>query len=60
MYAALRAARLQKNPVSAIAFMDFFSATFLWLLELLRSSFIATAKTSYTTLTLCAMLAKYV
>jgi hypothetical protein len=34
-------------------YVRFFSATFLRLLELLRNSFIATAKTSYTTRTLC-------
>jgi hypothetical protein len=32
MYAA-KAARLRKNPVGASAFVDFFSATFLRLLE---------------------------
>jgi hypothetical protein len=35
--------------------VGFFSATFLGLLELLRSSFIATPKTSYTTFTLGEM-----
>jgi hypothetical protein len=51
MYAA-KAARLRKNPVGATAFVDFFSAAFLRLLELLRNSFIATAKTSLITGTL--------
>jgi hypothetical protein len=38
--------------------MRFFSATFLRLLELLRNSFIATAKTSVTAKTLGEMWAK--
>jgi hypothetical protein len=38
--------------------VDFFSATFLGLLEPLRSSFIATPKTSYTTFTLGEIAAK--
>jgi hypothetical protein len=37
----------------------FFSTTFLGLLKLLRSFFIATAKTSYTAGTLCAMGAEF-
>jgi hypothetical protein len=40
--------------------VGFFSATFLGLLELLRSSFIATPKTSYTTVTLDEMGAEFV
>jgi hypothetical protein len=45
-----------EKPQSALhAFVGFFSATFLRLLEVLRNSFIATAKTSYTAGTLDAI-----
>jgi hypothetical protein len=45
-----------KKPQSGLCpFVRFYSATFLQLLELLRNSFIATAKTSYTPETLCAI-----
>jgi hypothetical protein len=49
----LTAARATKKPSRASPFVGFFFATFLRLLELLRNSFIATAKTSYTAETLC-------
>jgi Na+/citrate or Na+/malate symporter len=55
MYAA-KAARLRKNPVGLTPFVVFFSATFLLLLELLRNSFIATAKTSFTFARHCYLL----
>ena len=44
----LTAARLHKNVFGLTPFVHFCSATFLRLLELLRNSFIATAKTSFT------------
>ena len=53
------AAWATKKPSRATPFVGFFSATFLRLLELLRNSFIATAKTSYTAGTLCESCAKY-
>jgi hypothetical protein len=43
---------LHKTPVGLMPFVVFCVATFLWLLKLLRSFFIATPKTSYTTFTL--------
>jgi hypothetical protein len=46
---------LRKTPVGLAPFVVFYSATFLRLLELLRNSFIATAKTSYTAGTLYAI-----
>ena len=52
MLRRLSAARATKKPSRALPFVGFFSATFLRSLELLRNSFIATAKTSYTTRTL--------
>jgi hypothetical protein len=51
-FAALRRLGLRKNAVGLAPFVRFFSATFLRLLELLRNSFIATAKTSHTADTL--------
>jgi hypothetical protein len=43
---------LRKTAVGLRPLCGFLSATFLGLLELLRSSFIATPETSYTTFTL--------
>jgi hypothetical protein len=51
-------AGLHKTVFGLAPFVRFFSATFLRLLELLRNSLIATAKTSYTRGTLCAIVPK--
>jgi hypothetical protein len=51
-------ARVPKNRSRAVPFVRFFSTTFLRLLKLLRSFSIATAKTSYTTFTLCDIFAE--
>jgi hypothetical protein len=51
MYAA-KAARLRKTVFGLKPSAPFCFATFLLLLELLRNSFIATAKTSFTAVTL--------
>jgi hypothetical protein len=48
MLRRLTAARATKKPSRATPFVGFFSATFLLLLKLIRSFFIATAKMSYT------------
>jgi hypothetical protein len=47
----------RETPVGASAFVVFRSTTFFRLLELLRNSFIATAKTSHITGTLSASFA---
>jgi hypothetical protein len=58
VYASPPGLGLRKTAVGLTPFVRFFSATFLRLLELLRNSFITTAKTSYTARTLCAILPK--
>jgi hypothetical protein len=51
----LKAARVPQNTSRATLFVVFCSTTFLGLQKLLRSFFIATPETSYTTFTLCAI-----
>jgi hypothetical protein len=55
MLAALRRLGLRKTAVGLTPFVRFFSATFLRLLKLLRSFFIAAVKTSYSAGTLYKM-----
>ena len=52
-YAAYSAARVPENCSRASPFVQFSSTTFCRLLELLRNSFIATAKTSVTCNVMC-------